>query len=68
MELKYQQPYFMEFAVKMSDPAAANRKLLANGIIGGYQLEDALLLAFTEKRSRDEIDRLFAVLGGKVDE
>lgn len=68
LELKYQQPYFMEFAVKMSDPAAANRKLLANGIIGGYQLEDALLLAFTEKRSRDEIDRLFAVLGGKVDE
>ncbi len=68
LQLKYQKPYFMEFAVKVSDPAAANQKLLANGIIGGYQLEDALLLAFTEKRSRAEIDHLAAVLGGKVDE
>jgi hypothetical protein len=41
-----------------------NRLLLDNGIIGGYELEDALLLAFTEKRSRMEIDRLVALIGG----
>ncbi|MDD3023665.1 MAG: aminomethyl-transferring glycine dehydrogenase subunit GcvPA [Syntrophomonadaceae bacterium] len=64
-QLKYDKPYFCEFAVKVVDPAAANQKLLENGIIGGYELEDALLLAFTEKRSKSEIDQLLAVLGGK---
>ncbi len=65
LELKYDQPFFNEFALKVSDPAAANRKLLENGIIGGYELDGALLLAFTEKRNKTEIDRLAAVLGGK---
>jgi glycine dehydrogenase subunit 1 len=66
LKLKYQQPFFREFAVLMDDPAAANRKLLENGIIGGYELEDAMLLAFTEKRNKAEIDRLVSVLGGKA--
>ncbi len=65
MELKYQQPYFCEFALKVPDPAAANRELLEQGIIGGYELDNALLLAFTEKRTKAEIDKLVAVLGGK---
>ncbi len=65
MELKYKQPYFKEFAIKVDDPAAANRKLLENGIIGGYELNDALMLAFTEKRTKEEIDQLTTVLGGK---
>ncbi len=65
LELKYQAPYFCEFVLKVSDPAAANRKLLENGIIGGYELDDGLLLAFTEKRTSAEIDRLVAVLGGR---
>ncbi|MEN6327136.1 MAG: aminomethyl-transferring glycine dehydrogenase subunit GcvPA [Syntrophomonas sp.] len=64
LQMKYWQPYFCEFAVKIKDPGAANRQLLKNGMIGGYELEDALLLAFTEKRSKAEIDRLAAVLGG----
>ncbi len=68
LELRFKQPYFMEFAVRVKDPAAANRILLENGIIGGYQLDDALLLAFTEKRSKEEIDLLAAVLGGTRDE
>jgi glycine dehydrogenase subunit 1 len=65
MELKYKQPYYCEFALKINDPAAANRKLMDNGIIGGYELDGALLLAFTEKRTKAEIDKLAAVLGGK---
>lgn len=64
-EMKYSQPFFREFAVKVSDPAMANRKLLENGIIGGYELEGGLMLAFTEKRTKEEIDKLVAVLGGK---
>lgn len=66
LKLKYQQPFFREFAVLLDDPAGANRKLLENGIIGGYELKDAMLLAFTEKRSKAEIDRLVSVLGGKA--
>ncbi len=64
MELKYKQPVFNEFALKVNNPVNANRILLENGIIGGYELDDALLLAFTEKRTRAEIDQLVAVLGG----
>ncbi|MGI6468499.1 MAG: aminomethyl-transferring glycine dehydrogenase subunit GcvPA [Syntrophomonadaceae bacterium] len=65
LELKYQQPFFNEFAIKIDDPQEANRRLLENGIIGGYELDGALLLAFTEKHSTADINRLAAVLGGK---
>jgi glycine dehydrogenase subunit 1 len=66
--LKYEAPFFREFAVKVKDPAAVNQRLLKHGIIGGYELEDALLLAFTEKRTRQEIDRLASIIGGMKDE
>lgn len=65
LQLKYSHPFFREFAVKMDNPAEMNKKLLQNGIIGGYELEDAMLLAFTEKRTREEIDNLVSVLGGE---
>lgn len=63
LESIHKGPFFNEFALKIDDPGAANRRLLENGIIGGYELDNALLLAFTEKRTRGEIDRLVAVLG-----
>ncbi|HHV16806.1 MAG TPA: aminomethyl-transferring glycine dehydrogenase subunit GcvPA [Gelria sp.] len=66
LKLKYKAPFFREFAVLLDDPARANRRLLENGIIGGYELEDAMLLAFTEKRTGAEIDQLVAVLGGEA--
>jgi glycine dehydrogenase subunit 1 len=64
LEQKYQHPFFREFAVQTGDPAWANRALLENGIIGGYELADSLLLAFTEKRTREQVDRLVSILGG----
>lgn len=64
-QLKYEGPFFREFAVKMDNPGEMNRRLLANGIIGGYELKDAMLVAFTEKRTKAEIDKLIAVLGGE---
>ncbi|NLY54429.1 MAG: aminomethyl-transferring glycine dehydrogenase subunit GcvPA [Firmicutes bacterium] len=64
LTLKYDQPFFKEFAVKLDDPSRANQLLLEEGIIGGYELPDAMLLAFTEKRTKEEIDRLVDVLGG----
>lgn len=62
--LKFAQPFFKEFAINLANPAAANQRLLEQGIIGGYELADGMLLAFTEKRTKAEIDRLVNVLGG----
>lgn len=61
----YKKPYFKEFAVKLDDPAEMNRKLLKNKMIGGYELPGAMLLAFTEKRTKAEIKCLAQVLGGQ---
>jgi glycine dehydrogenase subunit 1 len=57
-EFKHDAPFLREFAVKVDDPRGMNRYLLEWGIIGGYELEDGLLLAFTEKRTREEVDEL----------
>lgn len=64
--LKYEQPFFKEFVIKVNNPAAINKKLLENGILGGYELEDGLMLAFTEKRTKEEIDKLVAIIGGDI--
>lgn len=66
--LSYPQAFFNEFAVKVDNPARINRLLLEQGIIGGYELPGALLLAFTEKRTRAEIDQLAALIGGAANE
>lgn len=63
--LLYQRPFFREFTVKIPDPAAVNRRLLRNGIMGGYEWGEGMLLAFTEKRSRPEIDRLVDIMKGE---
>ncbi|MEA1962098.1 MAG: aminomethyl-transferring glycine dehydrogenase subunit GcvPA [Bacillota bacterium] len=65
LNLKWDRPFFREFVLSCENPAEMNQRLLQNGIIGGYELPDGLLLAFTEKRTRNEIDKLVAVLGGE---
>lgn len=65
LSLKYPQAFFNEFAVQIDEPARVNKLLLEQGIIGGFELPGALLLAFTEKRTRAEIDRLLALIGGE---
>ena len=66
------QPYFNEILVKLNRPVedALNDARKA-GIAAGYaagrdypELADCLLIAVTEKRTRDEIDRLVDVLAG----
>ena len=65
VKLRYDAPFFMEFVVDVDDSKSVNDKLLKNDILGGYSIDDTgLLLAFTEKRSKDEIDRLADILGG----
>ena len=64
------EPFFNEFMLNTPEPAAAvNAILLENGMLGGLdvstvipQHENALLLAFTEMNSREDIDRLVEVL------
>jgi len=61
--LKYDQPFFHEFAVKCPVPAREIcEKLIQDNIFAGVPLDDmgdpdTLLIAVTEKRTREEIDR-----------
>ena len=68
----FDQPFFNEFAVKLSRPVGeVNRGLLQQGIIGGYdlgrdypELAGSMLLAVTEVRTRGEIEQLAEALEG----
>jgi glycine dehydrogenase subunit 1 len=72
--LAYEAPYFNEFVLRTPVPAAeVNRFLLDRGIVGGFDLgevdgnlDDCLLLAFTEMNSRDQIEDLIATLAGMM--
>ena len=66
----FNKPFFKEFAVT-SDiaPDTINKKLLEENILGGYALEkdypqykNGILYAVTEKRTKEEIDKLISVL------
>lgn len=54
------KPFLKEFVVKTNlDVKAINEKLLAEGIMGGLDLGNGMLeFAVTEKRTKEEIDRL----------
>ncbi|HML37925.1 MAG TPA: aminomethyl-transferring glycine dehydrogenase subunit GcvPA [Bacillota bacterium] len=74
VEPLFDKPFFNEFAVTLKeDPKAVNERLLEQGILGGYALDNeldnlgfeqkhAMLLCVTEKRTKEEIDRLVSVL------
>jgi glycine dehydrogenase subunit 1 len=62
-------PVYNEFALRCPDPAAVNRKLQNEGIIGGYELEkdypelkNSLLFCATEMLSRDAMDRIISIV------
>jgi glycine dehydrogenase subunit 1 len=72
LSLSFVGSFFNEFAVKLpvgTNIQELNSKLLAHGIIGGYdlgrdypELEGHLLIAVTEQRTREDIDQFTAVL------
>jgi glycine dehydrogenase subunit 1 len=76
VEPLHDAPVVREFAVRLQAPVAAVLdRLAAQGIAGGYPLgrdypefEDGLLVAITERRSREDIDALAAGLGAAVSE
>jgi glycine dehydrogenase subunit 1 len=66
-------PFFKEFVVSAPEPVESiNARLLKEGFVGGYDLskdypeiEKGWLVAVTERRSREEIDRFSKVAGGE---
>ncbi len=76
VRLAFPAPTFKEFTLRIGRPAEeVVREAKAMGVNPGYPLsrdyegmEDALLVAVTEKRSPADIDRLAEVLGGVLGE
>ena len=61
-KLTYEQPFFNEFLVTYDgDVMTLYQRLLDNGILGGVPVDDGLLLAVTEKRTKEEIDNLVKI-------
>jgi glycine dehydrogenase subunit 1 len=71
LDVPYAQPIFNEFVVKLTKPVReVNKQLLEKGIIGGFdlgkvypELENHMLVAVTELRTKEEIDTLVMELG-----
>ena len=63
-EPAFDKPFLKEFTVKTSlDMEKVNRRLLDNGIMGGLLLGDGLVeFAVTEKRTKEEIDKLVTLM------
>ena len=58
-QLVYDQPFFNEFYVKYDgDVEALYQRFIDAGFLGGVRLEDGLVFAVTEKRTKEEIDNL----------
>lgn len=61
----FNQPFFNEFCVKYvgGDLDQLQQRLLDNGILGGIKMaEDMLMLAVTEKRTKEEVDLLVSLV------
>ncbi len=69
-KLRFDKPVFGEFVVELpKDPAAVRDRLLAEGFLAGLplgefypELKNGLLVAVTETRTRDEIDRFASAI------
>ncbi|MBD3287709.1 aminomethyl-transferring glycine dehydrogenase subunit GcvPA [candidate division KSB1 bacterium] len=69
-ELKFQKPFFKEFVVRTPmDPDKIIQRMISQNIQPGisftkfdYDLKDCLLIATTEKRTREEMDQFIAAL------
>jgi glycine dehydrogenase subunit 1 len=64
LKLRYPDaPFLWECAVEMDDVSRVNDALLENNIVGGLDLGDgAMLVAVTEKRTKEELDRFAEVV------
>ena len=61
-QLAYQKPFFNEFYVKYDgDVDTLYQRFIDAGMLGGIRLEEGILFAVTEKRTKEEIDNLIKV-------
>ena len=62
-KLAYDRPFFNEFCVKYDgDVDGLQRKLADNGILGGVKVaDDVIMFAVTERRTKEEIDKLVSL-------
>lgn len=60
---KYERPFFNEFCVKYNgDVDRLQQRFIENGILGGVKVDaDTLMFAVTEKRTKEEIDKLINI-------
>lgn len=73
LTVMFDGPMFNEFVIKLEEPVGAvNQRLLAKGMIGGYdlgltypELDCHMLVAVTELRTKEEIDALIQELGDR---
>ena len=57
--LAYDKPFFNEFFVKYDgDVDSLYKRFIEAGILGGVKVDDGILFAVTEKRTKEEIDNL----------
>ncbi|WP_408006733.1 aminomethyl-transferring glycine dehydrogenase subunit GcvPA [Pseudalkalibacillus sp. A8] len=72
MEVHFKGAFFNELVVKVSKPVKeVNKALLEKGFVGGYdlgqyypELDQYMLIAVTEQRTKEEIDTFVKELGG----
>ena len=61
--MAYDKPFFNEFYVKYDgDDATLYQRFIEAGFLGGVRYKDGFLFAVTEKRTKEEIDRLMQCL------
>ena len=63
-EMAFHAPFFNEFCVRYSgDVDALQQKFIDNGIFGGIKVaDDTIMFAVTEKRTKEEIDKLVSLI------
>lgn len=61
--LAYDKPFLNEFCVKYNGNVdELQQRFISNGILGGVKLsDDTLMFAVTEKRTKEEIDKLITI-------
>ncbi len=60
--LAFDQPFFNEFYVKYDgDTETLYQRFVDAGILGGVKLDEGILFAVTEKRTKEEIDNLVKI-------
>lgn len=63
VKLVYNKPFFNEFLIQLEDRDTFFDKAIKQGILPGIKIDDdKLLIAVTEKRTKDEIDTLVGLL------